>query len=300
MSAPFPHAGELAALGTASCWTVTALAFESAGRRVGSLAVNFIRLVMAIVLLAAFNWLLRGLPLPTDASVHNWVWLSLSGLVGFTVGDLCLFRAFVVVGARVSMLLMAMVPPITAVFGWLVMGEVLSLRDLAGMVLTVTGVAWVVLERRKDAAGQTSRHPVGGVLLGLGGAGGQALGLVLSKYGMAGYSPFASTQIRVFAGTVGFAVLFVVIGWWPRVRDAVANREAMVRTGVGAFFGPFLGVSLSLVAVTFTQAGVAATLMALVPVLIIAPAVLIQHERVSLRAVLGSVVAVVGSALLFL
>jgi len=300
MSAPFPHAGELAALATAMCWTATALAFESAGRRVGSLAVNFIRLAMAIFLLAAFNWVFRGHPLPTDATVHNWVWLSLSGLVGFTVGDLCLFRAFLVVGARVSMLLMALVPPITAVFGWLVMGEVLSPRDLAGMVLTVTGVAWVVLERRRDAAGQASRHPVSGVLLGLGGAGGQALGLVLSKYGMQGYSPFASSQIRVFAGAAGFAVLFVVIGWWPRVRAAVANREAMARTGVGAFFGPFLGVSLSLVAVTYTQAGVAATLMALVPVLIIAPAVLIQHEHVSLRAVLGSVVAVVGSALLFL
>lgn len=300
MATPFPHAGELAALGTAICWTVTSMAFESAGRRIGSLAVNLIRLGMAIVLLTAFNWLLRGHPLPDDASQFNWVWLSLSGLVGFTVGDLCLFRAFVVVGARVSMLLMAMVPPITALFGWLVMGEVLSPRDLAGMVLTVAGVAWVVSERRRSADGQTSRHPVGGVLLGLGGAGGQALGLVLSKYGMAGYDPFAATQIRVFAGTAGFALLFVVIGWWPRVWSALTNSAAMARTAVGAFFGPFLGVSLSLVAVTYTQAGVAATLMALVPVMIIAPAVLVRHEHVSLRAVLGSVIAVAGSALLFL
>ena len=300
MEAPFPHAGELAALATACCWTVSALAFQAAGRRAGSLPVNLIRLVMAAFLLGAFTWAARGTPLPTDASLHTWVWLSLSGLVGFTIGDLCLFRAFVVVGARVSMLLMTLVPIFTTVLGFLVMHEVLTAKELAGMALTVAGVSSVVLERRRDVNGLVERLPASGILLGLGGAAGQALGLVLAKYGMGSYSAVACTQIRVLAGIVGFAVVFTATRRWPRVRAALADRRAMTSTGIGAVFGPFVGVSLSLLAVQYTEAGVAATLMALVPVLIIPVSMILYRERVAWPAAVGAVVAVCGSALLFL
>jgi drug/metabolite transporter (DMT)-like permease len=312
MEAPFAHAGETAALGAAVCWTITALAFESAGRRIGSLAVNLIRLFMALAVLVVACWVLRGRPLPTDASAHNWLWLSVSGLVGFTVGDLCLFRALLVLGARRATLMMALVPPITALTGWLLMGEVLSFMDWAGMALTVGGVAVVVSERHRREAravhGRVVPAPededgsvtLGGILLGLGGAAGQAVGLAFSKFGMQDYDTLAATQIRIIAGIAGFSVLFLFIGWWPRVLSALRDGRAMFGTSMGAFFGPFLGVVLSLAAVKYTDSGVAATIMALSPVLIIPPAVLIQKERVSLRAVLGAVTAVVGVALLFL
>jgi drug/metabolite transporter (DMT)-like permease len=300
MDSPFAHAGELAALATACCWTISALAFQDAGRRVGSLPVNLIRLAMAVFILGAFTWATRGTPLPTDASPHVWIWLSLSGVVGFTVGDLCLFRAFVLVGARISMLIMTLVPLFTTIFGFLVMREVLTPMQLAGMALTIIGVSSVVLERRRDANGVIERLPLGGILLALGGSVGQALGLVLAKFGMGSYSAFASTQIRVLAGLVGFAVVFTVTRRWPRVRSALRDRQAMTRTGLGAFFGPFLGVSLSLLAVQFTEAGVAATLMSLAPILIIPVAIIFYREHVAWQAAVGAAVAVCGSALLFL
>jgi drug/metabolite transporter (DMT)-like permease len=279
---------------------VSALAFQGAGRRVGSLPVNLIRLVMAVFLLGAFTWATRGMALPMDASPHTWAWLSLSGLVGFTVGDLCLFRAFVLVGARISMLIMTLVPLFTTIFGFLVMGEVLTVQQWAGMALTIAGVSSVVSERRRDANGRMERLPAGGVLLALAGAFGQALGLVLAKYGMGPYNAFAATQIRVLAGIVGFAVVFTLTGRWPRVRTALEDGRAMTATGLGAFFGPFIGVSLSLVAVQYTEAGVAATLMALTPVLIIPVSVVFYRERVAWPAAVGAAVAVCGSALLFL
>jgi drug/metabolite transporter (DMT)-like permease len=295
------YSGQLAALATAVCWTVTALAFESAGKRIGSLAVNFIRLIMAVFFLAGAAWLFRGVVLPVDATLHAWFWLSISGVIGFTIGDLCLFEAFVVIGSRRSMLLMSLVPPMTALIGWMVMGEVLTLQEWTGMALTVGGVAWVISERAPASDGAATTGPsLGGVLLGLGGALGQAVGLVLSKYGMQDYSALAATQIRVFAGIVGFAILFAFIGWWPRVWLGVKNRAGMTRTTVGAFFGPFLGVTGSLLAVKYTEAGVAATIMAIVPVMIIPPAVIMYKERISARAVAGAVLAVVGVGLLFL
>ena len=296
----FPFAGEAAALATAVCWTATALAFESAGKRIGSLAVNLIRLVIGLGFLAAYTTISRGHVVPDDASAHAWIWLSLSGVAGFAIGDLCLFRAFVLLGARLSMLLMALVPPFTAVIGLAILGERLAPLDWLGMTLTLGGVAWVVAERRPPSAVE-ARAGVSrtGIILGVVAAAGQAGGLVLSKYGMRDYDPFAATQIRIIAGIASFSVLFLVIGWWPKIIGACRDRAAMASTTIGAFFGPFLGVSLSLVAIKYTETGVAATIMALVPVLIIPPAVLIMKESVSTRAILGSLVAVAGVALLF-
>lgn len=294
------RAGEFAALATACCWTVTALAFERAGRRIGSLVVNLLRLLVALGFLTLFGAVVRGAPLPVEAPSRAWLWLSASGLVGFTFGDLCLFRAFVVIGSRLSVLLMSLVPPLSALLGLAFLGEVLTVADWFGMALTVGGVTWVVLERRPDPAGRLGRVPWTGVLLGLGGAAGQAVGLVLSKYGMGDYDAFAATQIRVLAGALGFALVFSVIGWWPRVWAARCDRAALGLVGLGGFFGPFLGVSLSLYAVQHTETGVAATLMGILPVLILPPAIRINRERVSPRAAGGAVLAVAGVAVLLL
>lgn len=297
------HLGEIAALATAACWTVTAMAFESAGKRVGSLPVNLLRLLMAILLLSGFTMVTRGLPLPFDASAHAWFWLSVSGIVGFLLGDLFLFRAFVVIGSRISMLIMAAVPPITAVLGWLLMGETLTATNLVGMGLTMAGISWVVLERGKgesDAARPRQPRPLAGIMLAFGGAFGQAVGLVLSKYGMGDYDAFAATQIRIIAGTAGFILLFFIRPTWHRVGAALRDGAAMGRITLGAVFGPFLGVSLSLLAVQHTEAGVAATIMSIVPILIIVPAVLVFKERPTFREVAGAVVAVAGVAVMFL
>ena len=297
-----PHAGEFAALATACCWTLTALSFEQAGKRVGSLSVNLIRLAVAALLLAAFTGITRGRPLPTDASGHAWLWLSLSGLVGFALGDLCLFRAFVLVGARVSMLIMALVPPMTALIGGLFLHESLGSRDWIGMALTVGGVLWVALERREGEPGAaTGPRRIGpGLLLAFGAALGQAVGLVLSKFGMGAYSAFASAHIRVLTGAVAFALIFTIFRHWAWVGAAIRHRTAMTFTLIGAVFGPFLGVSLSLLAVQHTATGIASTIMSIVPVLIIPPAILVLHEKVSARAVFGAVLAVAGVGLLFL
>lgn len=306
------HVGELAALGTAACWVASALAFEGAGRRIGSLTVNLLRLVMAAGLLALWGWAVRGLAWPADASPHAWRWLTISGLVGFTFGDLCLFRAFVVLGSRLSTLIMSLAPPFAALLGWLILGEVLSALDVAGMALTVIGIAWAVAERQRQrpaAPGEAAAPPpptsdpadgrLAGVLLATGGALGQAGGLVLSKLGMGGYDPFAATHVRVIAGLAGYLVLFTLLGRWRRVGAALGKPAALGFTAVGAFFGPFLGVSLSLLAVQRIEAGVAASIMAITPVLILPVVALAGRERIGPGGVLGAIVAVAGVVLLF-
>jgi drug/metabolite transporter (DMT)-like permease len=298
--------GEIAGVGTAICWTATSMFFEAAGKRIGSLSVNLIRLFMAFVLLGSVTWITRGLFIPLDASTHNWLWLALSGLIGFTIGDLLLFQAFVVIGARVSMLIMALSPPVAAIAGWIILGETMNNSAILGMVITLTGIMMVVLNKpAKDANGKKTKfkdwfnNPLG-LLLAFGGATGQAIGLVLSKKGMADYDVIASTHIRVMAGAVGFVIVFFFMRRWHKVFSALKNRKGMLFTSGGAFFGPFLGVTLSLVAVRFTSAGIAQTLMSLTPVIIILPSVLIFKEKVTLREIIGAFVAVGGVAFFFL
>jgi drug/metabolite transporter (DMT)-like permease len=292
--------GELAALGTAFFWTITALAFESAGKRVGSLSLNLIRLCIGFAFLTVFVSLYRGAALPLDAASHQWVWLSLSGVIGFTIGDYLLFKGFILIGSRISMLLMALVPPLTALIGWAIMGERLSPANFLGMALVVGGISSVVLDRSPDQKQVKFSRPLPGILAAFGGAVGQAVGLVMSKYGMQDYDAFAATQIRIIAGAAGFAVVISVMGLWPRIGTALRDRKAMATMSLGSFFGPFLGVSFSLLAVKHTATGIAATIMAIVPVLIIAPSVALFKEKVTLREIVGALVAVAGVAVLFL
>jgi drug/metabolite transporter (DMT)-like permease len=296
--------GQLAALGAAGLWAFTALAIERAARRIGSLTVNLIRLVFAFCFLCAAGWISRGLALPVDATRHAWTWLTVSGLVGFVFGDLCLYRAYLEIGPRLSTLMMSLVPLLTTFFGWLALGEVLTGRDLLGMALTVTGIAWAVLDRSrswsKAADSGSGRPPLSGLALGFGGALGQAGGLILSKIGIGGYNPFAANQIRVLAGITGYSLMFFLLRWWPNVRTGLRDRRALGFAALGAFFGPFIAVSLSLIAIRATLAGIAASIMALTPVLIIPLVVLLRRERVGIGGVLGALVAVSGAALLFL
>lgn len=290
--------GEWAALFAAICWTITALSFERAGKQVGSLPVNWIRLVMALVLFGAYSWIFRGSPVPMDASNHAWIWLSVSGLIGFVLGDLFLFRAFIEIGSRISMLIMASVPMLTALMGWIWMGERLSGMDILAMTLTVAGIMLVVMDRNAEKKIEL-QQPIRGVLLAFGGALGQAVGLIFSKYGMRDYDAFAATQIRVIAGVIGFSLLFFPLGRWGAVRRAFGHSRGMISITIGAIFGPFLGVGFSLLAIQNTLTGIASTIMSIVPVLIIPPAVLFFHERMTVREVSGAFIAVGGVALLF-
>lgn len=289
--------GPVAALLTAFCWTVTALCFEYSSKRVGSLSVNLIRLYGAFILFAVFSLIFRGRALPTDAPPDAWFWLALSGVVGFVLGDLFLFKAFVVIGSRTSMLVMALAPPVTALAGYLILNETLTLHQGVGMTMTISGVATVILTR-KDG-GKELKHPVKGIVFAGLGMLGQAVGLVLSKFGMGDYNAFAATHIRIIAGVIGFSLLFFYFRAWGQFAAAFKNRRAMVCLTAGTVFGPFLGVYLSLLAVQHISTGVVSTIISIVPVLIIPFAVVLFKEKVNVREIIGAIAAVIGTAIMF-
>ena len=311
---PMPYLGETISLVVALCWTATALFADEASHRLGSMTVNVIRLLLASVFLSLILWITIGCPYPLWADSRTWFYLGLSALVGYVFGDFCLFNSYLVIGARWGQLFMTLAPPIAALSGWLLLGETLTWRSILAMVVTISGIAISILAKGEGGHLHFSL-PMKGILLGIGAGLGQGLGLVLSKIGMDYYEaalpddvsrmtqvmlPFASTMIRALVGGAGFLILLSLGEGLGKLADARRNPTGLKYALLTTFFGPFIGVSLSLMAVRFAPAGIASTLMALTPVLIILPYCLIHHQRVKPKEILGVTISMVGVAMFFL
>ena len=297
-----PYIGESIALATVLCWTISIQCFEAASKRIGVTPVNIIRLSIALVLFSLVLFSKNGNFIPTHFPMHAWLYLGLSGVIGFFLGDIFLFKALVENGPRVTMLIFSLSAPTAAIIGWIFLDEIYVMHQWVGMCITLSGVCLVILERNNNNTTSTKRIKRNisliGILYGFGAMLGQAGGYILSKIGMqtdSGYlDPFSATQIRAIAAFFCFILFFTVTKRWDKVQLALRNRKAVIFTAVGSVAGPFLGVSLSLLVLHYLTTGVASTFLSLVPVFIIPFSIFIHKEHVSVRACAGAIIAVFG------
>ena len=293
--------GEISGLATSFFFSMTALIFTKTGRMIGSQVTNRMRLLFALVYLIILNLILFREPFPFSADSSRWIWLSLSGVIGLSLGDAFLFQSFVSVGPRLGSLLLSLAPIFGSIIAWAFFGETLTVVQILGIALALSGIGWVVMSHEEPADtphGQTRRGVLFGVLAGLG----QAVGLVLSKQAMAeNFSPFQANAIRMLA-----AAIFVWI--WAMVEGQAGATITTIRQqpkslgllALGALVGPVLGVSASLLAVQHAEIGVASTLMALPPVIVLPISYFFFKEKVGWQAIAGTLLAIVGVAVLFL
>jgi drug/metabolite transporter (DMT)-like permease len=291
------YLGESAALLTSACWALNSVCFTIAGRRVGSASVNLVRLLMAWALLILLHLGLYGQAFPWQAGTARLGWLGVSGLIGFAAGDAVLFEAFVLIGARLAMLLMTLSPIFSALLARLFLGQDLSFPKVLAMAVTLGGIAWVVWD-----GGDRESHPHlwRGVALGVGGALGQSVGLLFSMKGLAGgFPPLSANLIRVTAGLGTLLLYFGVKGRVGGTLGGLRDGRAAAFIGLGAVTGPVLGVVLSLMAIARAPMGVAATLMSLSPVILLPVSRFGFGEQVGWHAILGTLLALAGAAALF-
>ena len=295
------HVGEWAALGAAALWSGGYLAFTAAVRRIGADNVNRLRLLLALGILATAHLVVYGVVVPTAAEGARWVWLGLSGVIGFTLADAFLFRALYHLGPHRTSVVTALIPVSSAFLAWVTMGERLSRTQFLGVGITVFAVVLIVTGRPSPGEKDASRNPRRGVLFALGAVAAQSLRYVLCVKGMSGGFPVLSTNVmQILAAAVAAWVLALLGGRWRSTFDALRDRPAAVATAVGAVVGPVLGVTLSLVALSASRVGVASTLMALSPVFLLPLSWLVFRERVTWRSVVGTALAVGGVAVLWL
>ncbi len=291
--------GEYAALGTALCWSFGSIFFTAASRRIGSTTVNRLRLLLALVFLLALQLVLKTKVMPWQASASDLMWFGVSGIIGFSIGDNFLFRAFVILGPRRTMLIMSLVPVFGVLLAWIFMHEIIGPLKIIAIIITLLGVSWVILAQKNDTSGRGSFAE--GLGMALGGALCQALGLLLSKKGLAtGLDAVSGNVIRIFVAVLTVWFFSAIRGNAGQSFLRLADRKAALGVVGGAVFGPFIGVTLSLIAIQHTYIGIASTIMALPPVFLIPLSRLVFKEKITLAAVAGTIIALMGVALLFL
>ena len=297
------YLGEIAALITSLCFSITSTFFTLAGQKVGSVIVNRTRLGIAVVFIIGAHFLLR-VPLPYEIETDRLFWLGLSGILGLVLGDASLFQAFILIGPRISMLLMGLTPVIATILAWLFLGEQLSELQILGIGLTLGGVLWVIIEHNQkiNSNGIEKQSFLPGILFGLGGAAGQALGLITAKKGLGGDFPALSgTLIRMLTAAIVLWSFTMLRGQaWKTIKKLNNNRQSLGYITAGSFTGPFLGVTFSLIAIQNTSVGVASTLMALTPIFLLPISHLVFNERFGWGAIAGTIVSVAGVSILFL
>lgn len=297
------YAGELAALTTAIMWSFTSLFFTSAGRLIGSRWVNRIRIPMAVILLGTLHFILFENIWPTGINLESYLYLAASGVIGLALGDSFLFKALVIIGPRRTLVVFATWPIFASLTAWVTLGETLSVVAMTGIVLTITGVIWVTAERQLET-NQVKYAETGstrlGVCLAILAAAGQAIGLVLAKAGMGTtVAPLPATLIRMVAAAVTVWILALFGNDLKNAPAIFKNRKALLFTMGGAICGPFMGVWMSLTAVKYTATGIASAIMSITPILVIPMIIIFYKEKVTVRAILGAVLAVTGVVMLF-
>ena len=302
------YIGELISIGVAFSWTATALLSEFGSKRLGNLTLNVLRMALALLF-----GVVTGSPLPAGASAEAAGWMLLSGLVGYVIGDFCLFQCYIIIGSRYGQLFMTLAPLAAALMAWITLGQQMRVVSIVAMLVTLLGIGISVLGRGEHHK-VSLKLPLNGVLYAIGAAVCQGVGLVLSKIGMDHYEtsmmaeagmpewlvPFSANFYRCLAGIIGFSVLLYFRDGMGPLREAIHDKKGLSVATATTIFGPFVGVGFSLMAVQYTAAGIASTLMAMTPIIILLPSYWLFHEKITWRAVVGAVISVVGVSLFFL
>lgn len=311
------YLGEIISLGVAMSWTVAALASEVGSKQLGVFVMNVWRMAAALLFSILLMWYVFGSPYPVYANSTTWLWMLLSGVVGYFFGDWCLFNSYLTIGSRYGQLFMTLAPMFTAIFAWLMIGQTLGWNSLLAMAVTLFGIAISVLGRGEHHA-LSLQLPTKGILFGIGAGLGQGVGLVLSKIGLDHYTanvpgeilptvesylPFGANLIRCLAGFVCFTSFY----WMMRHHDSsktlkasLHNKKGLAAMLIAVFTGPFLGVSFSLMAVQYTAAGIASTIMAMTPIIILIPSYYLFKQPITLKSIIGAIVSCIGVSLFFL
>ena len=313
------YLGELISIGVAFSWTATALLSEFGSKRLGNLTLNVLRMALALLFSLVLFGVVTGHPLPMGVPGDACGWMLLSGLVGYVIGDFCLFQCYIIIGSRFGQLFMTLAPLSAALMAWVTLGQQMKAMSVVAMLVTLFGIGISVLGRGEHHK-LSLKLPLNGVLYAIGAAVCQGVGLVLSKIGLDHYTqdllaseaysslatqqeavlPFASNTIRCVAGLACFAAWLIASGNAGRMVTSLHERKGLAAMLIAVFSGPFIGVGFSLMAVQYTAAGIASTIMAMTPILILLPSRWLFHQPITAKGVVGAVISCIGVSLFFL
>ncbi len=290
--------GEFAALSTAILWAFTAIFFTVAGRSIGARMVNLVRLLLATLFLVITHKIVYSTFIPDLSNTRSWFYLGLSGAIGLTLGDTLLFQSFLDIGTQKGMVIMSFWPVFSSFFAFIFLGEKLGIVEICGIFLTILGISIVINSKVEKIYGG---KPIRGVLFAFGSSLCQAVGILLAKEGLnAGMGALSGTVIRMIFATIVMVIFILSLNLFSEKSHYSMNFKGFIFAFFGAIVGPYLGVFLSLYAVSKAKVGIASALMTVSPILLIPLSYYFLEDRVKKSVVFGTVITVIGSILLFI
>ena len=293
--------GETTALAAALSYSLASTCYTLAGRKFGASVSMALSLVISLAFLLPAHQVAQGELLPMSTSLQRWWLLGLSSLAGFVISALLLLRAFQQIGPRLTMLLGATSPIYATLMAWVFLGESMALAAIVGIALVLGGVFWVISEDAAGAFGKPKADYRRGLLTANGAALTQGASFILMSLAVAdGYPAMSASLIRTLVGLILLVAFIALRGKLSHnLRLISVERRALGLTALAALAGPVAGATLVLVSLQYTSVGISSTLTGTAPIFLIPMSYLVFGERISLRAVLGTIVAVAGVALLF-
>lgn len=301
--------GEVIALLTTLCWSLGIFPFTEAAKRIGSAPLNQYRLLLAwiIISIILFFWNdLNPVELFSEPQPYHFIFLGLSGIIGFSIGDYCSFNSFKLLGPKLASLYTTFAPGAALLIGYIALNESVNLIGIFGILITVSGVIWLTLSKKdSNAATQVGyTRDKRGIIYGIIGALCQGTGLVLSKYGMDYYDVKLPTMHAVwirllFAFSAAFIVSLMAGKLKSNSKPIFTNeKNNLPFVFFGTILGPVMGVTLSLLAIQKLEVAVAQTIFALLPLFVLPISLIVYKERITIQSVFACLLALSGVLLL--
>ena len=293
-----PLIGEFSALTAAILWASISIVFTAVAFKIGVVQLNIDRMIFASIFLfitiAVFS-------IDYRINSEQLMYLTISGFIGLVLGDSFLFKSFQEIGPRLTMLVYSINPAIAAILAYFYLGERMEMLGIIGVLVALTGIMLVVLE--KPTATAKFRITRKGIIFGLLGATGQAVGLIFAKaaYSSGDIHSLTATFVRIASAADLMLPLGILLKKYKNpIKLYYRERQTFRKVILGSILGPYLGISLSFVALTNTKIGIAATLMSTVPVIMLPLSWYFYKEKLSFISIAGAFITVAGIAMLFL
>jgi len=292
--------GQIFAVLTAACFATVSTVWSYVGKKLGSNTVTHIRLWLALPPMIFVHFLFTGTLFPVDLPSSSLLLFLISGLFGFAIADLFIFRSLILIGVRETLVILTLSPIFGALISWFALSEKLSHFQILGILITIGGVMWVIYEEGQNRIKAEKQHNLG-IPFALAGGLAQALANILSKAALLNnVHPISGTYIRLLAGLSGL-ILFALMrkSFVSDIRKMTHIRLTFL-LAAAAVIGPIIGVVLSLYALTMAPVGIVTALVQISPVLLLPFDHFILKKKITAKVVLGTFVALLGASILFI
>lgn len=286
--------GSFASLTSAFFWALGSILFRKLGNKVSPLGMNLGKNVIGILYIGIILLLIGIKPM----SNREFLILGASGLLGIALGDTLFFKALMQLGPRLTVLLGTLGPVFTLILAVVFLREMPSFLAWIGILLTISGVTWILWERSPRE--EIRKNRTSGIKYLLLSILCTSIGIILAKIGVTSVSALQALFIRFLGGTIGLTLYGCMNrqlkNWLVPFRDIRLLKFILLTV----FIVVFGGFWLFLLSLKYVDASVAVILNSTEPLFILPLTAFLLKERISLQEIIGAIVVVSGVVLIFM